>query len=210
MGCARVDGGRRRTRRERPLARWAVGGGVSSIANQIGDSSLERLAFQPGLAPLVNHELGVVAERLRPAASPSVRPFRLLLAGYAHVHSFGVPPQTVVVTAGLVCDAEGPDVVTAAVARALAHLESNDVSERVAEAVDWTTMLALVRGDASELRARMLDFAHPKRSPGFTPEQESAASLRASAILAYAGVAPTAGQDDWSKVRGEACELVGR
>lgn len=176
-----------------PLARWAVRGGVPSIANQIGESSLQRLAFPSGVAPMVEGELVVLAERLRPAAPPPVRSFRLLLADYAYAHSFSLPPCTVVVSAGLVCDAEGPDPVMLAVARELAHLESNDVSQRVAESVDWDTALDLLRGDRSKLSSRMLDFASPKSSPGFTPEQDSAANLRASALLARVDMALGAG-----------------
>lgn len=227
-----------------PVTRWAVRGGVPSVANGIGESALERLALPSGLAPGVERELGVIAERLRPATSPSIRSFRLLLADYAPVHSFNLPPATVIVTSGLVCEADGPDRVTAAVARELAHLEGRDVSQRVAEVTDWNTALDLARGDASKLRARMLDFASPKRSPGFTVDQETAANQRASAILMRAGVSLTAGQEpagqerspkpeatangrddptaardeanrvpgasDWSKVREEACDLVGR
>jgi len=86
-----------------PFTRWAVGGGVPPLANGIGESALERLALQQGLAPTVEQALRVIAERLRPETAPSARSFRLLLADYAEVHSFSVPPGTVVVTAGLVC-----------------------------------------------------------------------------------------------------------
>lgn len=238
-----------------PLTRWAVRGGVPMIANRAGESALERLALPAGIAPVVESELGAMAERLRPTAPASIRSFRLLLADYAQVHSFGVPPSTVIVTSGLVCAAEGPDPVTAAVARELAHLEGGDVRHQVADTVDWSTAVDLVRGDLTKLRAHMLDFADPKRSPGFTPEQESAADERASTMLARAGISPNAGKElaalsarpqrsppaptavatatarrapgatrpaasdevpvlpgavDWSKVRAEACDLIGR
>ena len=221
-----------------PLARWAVRGGVPSVADGIGESALQRLALPSGVAPTTERELGVLADRLRPTTTPPLRSFRLLLAGYADVHTFSIPPITVIVTSGLVCDADKPDVVMAAVARELAHLERRDVRERLAEAVDFGTTLDLARGDASKLRARMLDFADRKRSPGFTQEQETAAQERANAMLTRAGIALAAGQDlaalavrareiaqneptakrpvgeeaagDWSKVRAEACDLIGR
>jgi hypothetical protein len=236
-----------------PLTRWAVRGGVPSLAGWIGESALQRLAFPTGLAPTVERELVALGERLRPAAAPGTRSFRVLLADYTQVHSFSLPPDAVVVTSGLVCAADGPDLVMAAVAREIAHLENRDVSGRVAEAVDWTTAPDLLRGDATRLRARMLDFASPRRSPGFTPEQETAASDRASSMLGRVGVAVTSGDPaallarlkglaldapekkpeappaarpppggeaggappipaavDWSKVRAEACELIGR
>jgi len=123
-----------------------------------------------------------------------------------------------------------------AVARELAHLESQDTMHRVAETVDYHTALDIAHGDVSVLRARMLDFADPKRCPGFTPEQKAAADQRATAMLTHAGLAPSDVQDlardtpaavrrsgreeagrmlgiqglDWSKVRAEACELIGR
>lgn len=208
-----------------PVARWAIRGGVPSVGDRMGESALERLALPSGLAPAVEQELGVIAERLRPATAPSIRSFRVLFADYAQQHSFGLPPSTVIVTAGLVCGADGPDPVMEAVARELAHLEGGDARQRVAEAVDWQTVLDLARGDTSKPNARMLDFADPRRSPGFTPEQETAADERASRMLKRAGVAPAAGPklastrvssldpaapSDWSKVRAEACGLIGR
>lgn len=137
-----------------PITRWAVDGGVPPLANGIGESALERLALQQGLAPTVEHALRSIAERLRPETAPSARSFHLLLADYAEVHSFSMPPGTVVVTAGLVCEADGPEVVIGAVARELAHLERQDTMHRVAEAVDYHTELDIVHGDVSTLRAR--------------------------------------------------------
>lgn len=178
-----------------PVTRWAVGSGVPTIADHLGSSALNHLNLPSSVAPKVEQRLGHIAEQLRPASSLSTRSFRILLADYADVHSFSLPPDVVIVTSGLVCGAAGPELVTAAVARELAHLEKRDVSHRVAEAVDWRTPLDLALGDFSELRDRMLDFADAKRSPGFTPAQETAANDRALAIMKWMGVAPAAGQD---------------
>jgi hypothetical protein len=204
-----------------PFTRWAIVGGVPSIAARIGESAIETLALPAGIAPEVDGALTVIADQLRPMTLPSTRSFRLLLAGYSDVHSFGLPPGTVVVTAGLVCAAEAPGVVMATVARELAHLENHDLCKRVAGAVDWHTALDLVRGDTSTMRARMLDFADLSRFPGFPPEQQAAAEQRASAMLAAVAAPRHANSDkdgadgipgdlDWSKVHTEACELIGR
>jgi hypothetical protein len=204
-----------------PLTRWAIGGGIPSLADRIGESALERLAFPAGIAPDTDGALATIAEQLRPATAASTRSFHLLLAGYSEVHSFDIPASTIVVTAGLLCAAKDPESVTAVVARELAHLENHDVSKRVAGAVDWHTPIDLVRGDMSTLRARMLDFADPGRYPGFPPEQETAAEQRASVILAAIAAPRDAARVkdeaagtprglDWSKVRAEACELAGR
>jgi hypothetical protein len=204
-----------------PVTRWAIDRGTPSIADRIGESAIDGLSLPTGLAPVVDGALGSIAEQLRPAVAPSKRSFRLLLAGYSDAHSFDVPPGTVIVTAGLVCSANEPDLVTAAVARELAHLESHDVCIRVAETVDLHTVLELARGDTSALRARMLDFADPGRYPGFTPEQQTAAERRASAILTATAAPRDAvekkerdehprGNVDWARVRAEACELIGR
>jgi hypothetical protein len=203
-----------------PVTRWAVAGSVPSIADRVGESAVERLALPTGVAPQVEQALFAIAEQLRPAVAPSARSFRLLLADYSDVHSFDLPPATVVVTAGLVCAAREPDAVTTTVARELAHLESRDVSRRVAEAVDWRSTYDLARGDVTTLRTRMLDFADPSRNPGFDPAQRTAADRRADAILTAAAVprdsADKGGQGagvrslDWSKVRAEACGLIGR
>lgn len=224
-----------------PVTRWAVGSGVPMIADHIGGSALKHLDLPSGVAPAVERRLEVIAEQLRPASSLSTRSFRVLLADYADVHSFSMPPDVVIVTSGLVCSADGPDLVTAAVARELAHLEKRDVSHRVAEAVDWHTPIDLALGDFTKLRDRMLDFADLKRSPGFTPAQETAANERALALLKRIGVALAAGQElaaltarlkqvnleavhhgqpppaagevdtlDWSEVRAEACDVIGR
>jgi hypothetical protein len=223
-----------------PVTRWAIRGGVPTIADRIGESALKHLDLPSGVAPTVERRLAVIAEQLRPASSPSTGSFRVLLAGYADVHSFSMPPDVVVVTSGLVCGADDPDLVTEAVARELAHLENRDVIQRVAETVDWHTPIDLVLGDVTKLRERMLDFADPKRSPGFTPAQETAANERALAMLKRVGIPraseqelaalmawlkalhvdaaelvqprPTAGEDDtleWSKVRAEACNVIG-
>jgi hypothetical protein len=226
-----------------PFTRWAVQGGVPAIANRIGEAAFKHLDLPSGVAPTVERRLAVMADQLRPACPLSTRSFRVLLADYAGEHTFSMPPDMVIVTSGLVCGAEDPKVVTEAVARELAHLENRDVSDRVAETVDWHTPVDLVLGDVSKLRDRMLDFADPKRSPGFTEAQEAAASERAVAILKYVGVPtaseqelaaltaslkqvhmvggekdqggqaqPAAGGDDpldWSKVRAEACDVIG-
>jgi hypothetical protein len=178
-----------------PFTRWAVRGGVPTIADRLGQSALKQLDLPSGVAPAVEQQLAVIAEQLRPACSPSTRSFRVLLADYAAVHSFSMPPDAVIVTSGLVCGSDDPNLVTAAVARELAHLENRDVSHCVAEAVDWHTPLDLALGDVTKLRERMLDFADPKRSPGFTPEQETAAGERALAMLTRVGVHLAAGQD---------------
>jgi hypothetical protein len=223
-----------------PFTRWAVRGGVPSIADPIGQSALEQLDLPSGAAPTVEQHLAVIAGQLRPACSPSTRSFRVLLADYDFVHSFSMPPDAVIVTSGLVCGADDPNLVTAAVARELAYLENRDVSHYAAEAVGWRTPLDLVLGDDTKLRERMLDFADPKRSPGFTPKQETAAGERALAILRVGAPTAsdqdlaslmaqlkqlslaaaedgqpqhTAGKDgalDWAKVRDEACSLIGR
>ena len=204
-----------------PVTRWVIDHGTPSLMDRIGEAAIEGLSLPAGLAPNVDGALGSIAEQMRPAVAPSARSFRLLLAGYSDAHSFDVPPGTVIVTAGLVCDAKDPDFVTAAVARELAHLESHDVGNRVAETVEFHTVLELARGDTSPLRARMLDFADPARYPGFTPEQRTAAERRATAILTAIAAPRDAVEKkdrpedprrtvDWAKVRAEACELVGR
>jgi predicted Zn-dependent protease len=169
--------------------------------------SLESLALPPQVAPKVEHELDVIAERLRPASSPSVASFRVLLAGYTQAHSFSFPPNTVVVTAGLVCAANRPDIVAAAIARELAHLESHDIHVRLAETVDWDTTLDLAHGDMSKLRARMLDYANLDRSPGFTADQDAAAEKRASAMLTSIGIDSTASLEELAQVQVESLNV---
>lgn len=222
-----------------PFMRWAIRGGIPAFSASLGESALDHLALPSGEAPAVEKHLAEVAEQLRPATAPSMRHFRVLLADYGDVHSFGLPAGTIIVTAGLVCGAEDPDLVTEAIARELAHLENHDVSHRVAEAVDWRTPFDLLHGDLGRLRDRMLDFADPKRSPGFTPAQEKAADERATALLERAlphasfqqlaaltarlqqlqvpsadappprAPAKAEGALDWSKVRAEACGIIG-
>lgn len=193
-----------------PAVRWAVGGGVPAIADRMGDSALERLALPSGIASETEGALAAIAEQLRPATAPSTRSFRVLLADYSEAHSFGIPTSTVVVSAGSICSAKDFETVTVIVARELAHLENRDVSRYVAGAVNWKTALELMRGDTSTLRARLLDFADRQRCPGFPEEQRAAAEQRARAIVAATAAARPAVRSDWSKVRAEACELVGR
>jgi hypothetical protein len=196
-----------------PAARWAVGGGIPSIADRIGESAIERLALPTDIGSDADGALATIADQLRPATTPSTRSFRLLLADYSEAHSFGIPARTVVVTAGLVCSAKDPEAVTSVVARELAHLENQDASKHVAQAVNWRTTLELARGDTSTLRARLLDFADPQRCPRFPEQQETAAEQRARAILAATAAVRLAGIQrdfDWSKVRTEACALIGR
>jgi Zn-dependent protease with chaperone function len=197
-----------------PATRWAVAGGIPSIADRIGESAIERLALPTGVGGEADAALAIIAEQLRPATAPTTRSFRLLLADYSEAHSFGIPAGTIVVSAGLVCSAKDPESVAVVVARELAHLENHDVSKRVAEAVDFSVAFALVRGDLSALRARMLDFADRERCPGFPQEQQTAAEQRARAILTATAAVRLAGgiqrDFDWSKVRAEACELIGR
>lgn len=174
---------------------WAVRGGIPAMGDSIGESALQHLGLPPGVAPGVEQQLTAIADQIRPASSPSTRSFRVLLAGYAEAHSFSLPPDVVVVTAGLVCSADDADLVRVAVARELSHLESRHMHQQAADAVDWRTPMFLVLGDFSAPRDRMLDFADPERSGGFTPAQEAAADQRATAILKLAGVALAPGQD---------------
>jgi hypothetical protein len=174
-----------------PITRWAVGGGVLSVGDRIGESALESLALPSGIAPNVERELDVMGERLRPLSSSSLPAFRVLLAGYTPAHCFSLPPNTVVVTAGLVCAANRSEVVAAAIAREVAHLENRHVRLRLAEVVDWNMTLNLVYGDTSKLRARLLDYAHHEHSPGFTADQDETAQTRASEMLRSIGVEPS-------------------
>lgn len=178
-----------------PVTRWAVRGGVPTIAGRLGEAALSELDLPSGVAPAVEQQLGAIAEQLRPACSPSTASFRVLLAGYGEVHSFGLPPDAVVVTAGLVCGADEPGLVAAAVARELAHLENRHVNHHVAEGVEWYSALDLLLGGGEKLRDRMLDFADPKRSPGFTPAQEAAADEQALAMLMRVRITLVPGQD---------------
>lgn len=220
-----------------PFLRWALRGGIPALSDRVGQSALERLALPSGVAPTAETRLAVLADKLRPQVSPSHRSFRVLLANYADIHSFDLPPDTIVITSGLVCAAADPDLVMEAIAIELAHLENRDVSNRVAEAVEWNTPIAFLYGDVSALSDRMLDFADPKRSPGFTEAQDDAAGERALSLLRSAGSSiqstkelaeraerlaevhlganeaqPTAAGDDgldWQKARAEACDVIG-
>jgi hypothetical protein len=178
-----------------PFTRWGVRGGVPRMADCVGQSALKQLDLPSGVAPTVELQLSVIAEQLRPACPSSTRSFRVLLAGYAEAHSFSLPPDAVIVTSGLVCGADDPNLVTAAVALELGRLENRDVSHHVAEAVDWHTPLDLALGDVTKLRESMLDFADPKRSPGFTTSLEAAAGERALVMLTRVGVHLAVGQD---------------
>jgi hypothetical protein len=71
-----------------PITRWAVRGGVPTIADRLGQSALKQLDLPSGVAPAVEKQLDVIADQLRPACAPSTRSFRLLLAHYADVRSF--------------------------------------------------------------------------------------------------------------------------
>jgi len=225
-----------------PITRWAVKGGVPKVADQIGESALQHLNLPSGVAPTVEKRLGVMAEQLKPVNTLSTHSVRVLLADYADAHSFGFPPDVVIVTSGLVCGADEPEIVTAAVAREVAHLENHDLHAQIAESVDWHTPFLLVTGDITKLRDEMLDYADSKRSPGFSEAQDTAADQRAIALLKQAGVHLSSGQDvatltarlkeleadpsekapprpaaaatddplDWSKVRAEACGIIGR
>lgn len=178
-----------------PFTRWAVRGGIPAIGDRVGRSALEELDLPSGVAPTVEQQLAVIAEQLRPAVAAPARSFRVLLADYAAAYTFSMPPDAVVVTSGLVCGADDVALVTAAIARELAHLENHDVCHCVADAVDWHTPIDLAFGDVTRLRERMLDFADPKRSRGFPPAEEAAADERALILLTRAGVHLTAGQD---------------
>ncbi|MEZ4295465.1 MAG: hypothetical protein R3B70_10860 [Polyangiaceae bacterium] len=178
-----------------PFTRWAVRGGIPALGDHIGESALAKLELQAGVAPAAEQHLSTLAERLRPGCAPSTRDFRVLFAGYGNVHTFSVPPDAVVVPAGLLCAADDPGLVTAAIARELAHLQNRDVQRYVAEGADWSTPLDLAHGDVTRLRDRMLDFADPRLSPGFDAEQESATTSQALALMVRADVPLAPGQD---------------
>jgi hypothetical protein len=112
-----------------------------------------------------------------------------------------------VVTAGLVCAANRPDTVAAAIARELAHLENRHIRMRLAETVDWDTTLDLAHGDVSKLRARMLDYANVDNSPGFTADQDATAEQRASAMLTSIGVDPAVSLEELAQAQAGSLNL---
>ncbi len=165
-----------------PATRWALGGGSSTMVDQIGESALGQLGLHAELTPAVEKQLNEIAKKLQPATSLSGRSLRVLLAGYNDAHTFHLPPDAVIVTSGLVCKAEDVDLVIAAVALELAHLEARDVCPSLVSAVDWSTPMDFITGN-HKLRERLLDYADRRRSPGYTKEQDEAAEARALAIL---------------------------
>ncbi len=166
-----------------PATRWAVGGGIPTMMDQIGASALDQLGLHAELTPLVEKQFNGIAKQLQPASSLSGRSLRVLLAGYDDAYTFNLPPDVVIVTSGLVCKADDVNLVTAAVALELAHLEARDVQPSIVSAVDWSTPMNLLAGNDTNLRDRMLDFADRRQSPGYTKEQQEAAEARALAIL---------------------------
>ncbi len=162
--------------------RWALGGGISTMVDQIGESALGQLGLHAELTPAVEKQFNDIAKQLQPASSLSGRSFRVLLAGYNDAHTFNLPPDAVIVTSGLVCKADDVNLVIAAVALELAHLEARDVGPSLVSAVDWSTPMNLLTGN-DKLRERLLDYADRRRSPGYSKEQDEAAEARALAIL---------------------------
>jgi hypothetical protein len=221
-----------------PMTRWAVGGGMPTMVDQIGESALNQLGLHAELTPTVEKQLNDVAKQLQPASALSGRSLRVLLAGYTDAHTFHLPPDVVIVTSGLVCRADDVNLVVAAVALELAHLEVRDVRPSLVLAVDWSTPIKLLSGNDTQLRERMLDFADRRRSPGYTKEQEEAAEMRTLAILKQVITPPESEKDlaalmtrvkqlqnstenaqppidksndhvpNWSDVRVEACNLI--
>lgn len=175
--------------------RWAVGGGVHAITDHIGQSALQELHLPLGQAPLVERRLDEIAEQLQPVASLGKQKLRVLLADYDDAHAFHFPPNTVVVTSTLVCNAEETNLVTAAVALELAHLEARDLSVQTNELVDWQTSVDFLSGNTSKLSNYMLDFADSRRTPGYAPERELAAKERAVSLLKQVVAPLDAGQD---------------
>lgn len=166
-----------------PLSRWAVGGGVQSITDQIGQSALQELHLPAGQAPVVERRLTAMAEQLQPAAALGKHNLRVLLADYDDAHTFHLPPDVVVVTSTLVCNAEESNLVIAAIALELAHLEARDLNAQANELVDWRTSLDVLSGNTTKLRDYMLDFADSRRSPGYAPDREAVAKERATTIM---------------------------
>jgi hypothetical protein len=178
-----------------PVTRWALGGGIPTMMDQIGESALVQLGLHTELTPAAEKLLNNMAKQLQPASSLSARPIRVLLAGYTDVHTFHLPPDVVVVTSGLVCKAADANLVMAAVALELAHLEARDASPSLVSAVDWSSPMNFLSGDNTRLRERMLDYADRRRSPGYSQEQEEAAEARAVAILKQVLVPPESEKD---------------
>lgn len=177
------------------LTRWAVGGGVHAITDHIGQSALQELHLPAEQAPVVQRRLTAIAEQLQPVASLGKHKLQILLADYDDAHTFHLPPNTVIVTSTLVCNAEEANLVIAAVAVELAHLEARDLSIQTNALVDWQTSWDVLSGDTSKLRDYMLDFADSRRTPGYSPDRVTAANERAVSILKQAVAPLETGQD---------------
>lgn len=221
-----------------PMTRWALGGGVPTMVDQIGESALAQLGLHAELTPTVEKQFNDIAKQLQPASSLSGRSLRILLAGYTDAHTFHLPPDAIIVTSGLICRADDVNLVVTAVALELAHLEVRDLGPPLVSVVDWSTPIKLFLGNDTQLRERMLDFADRRRSPGYTKEQEEAAEARALAILKQVIAPPESDKDlaalvarvkqlqddtenaqfnvennknngpNWSDARMEACNLI--
>lgn len=177
------------------LTRWAVGGGIMAITDHIGQSAFHELHLPVGETPVVERHLDSIASQLKPVSSLGKHDFRVWLADYGDVHIFHLPPNNIVVPATLVCNVDDRNLVIAAVALELAHLEARDVNVQTQQLVDWQTSLDVLLGDTKKLRDFMLDYADSKRTPGYTKAQESAAQERATNILEQIGLPFEAGQD---------------
>lgn len=178
-----------------PLTRWAVGGGVPPLSNHIGQSVLQQLHLESVQAPMTDQRLAAMAKPLQPAASLGKHALRILLAPYNDVHTFHMPPNAVIVTSELLCRADDPDVVAAAVALELAHLEAGDMIAQMSATVDAWTSLTLLSGDTTQQCDYLLNFVDSRRTPGYTSAQKEAANKRAMAILGATITPPMAEAD---------------
>ena len=163
--------------------RWALRGGIVAAMDRIGQSALSELALPVAELEPVDTYLTEVADQLKPAASLNGEKLRVLVAGYDDVYAFHLPPNAVVVTSRLVCNADDPNLIVAAAALELAHLEARDLNSQTQQLVDWNTSFDVLLGDSKKLRDYMLDYAGSKTTPGYTEEQEFAATERAIEIL---------------------------
>lgn len=128
-----------------------------------------------------------LANRLSRTADTAF-PVRVLVVQASMVNAFALPGGTVLVTSGLIAEAEGPDELAGVLAHEIAHIERRHVMVSVWRSLGLGLVLDAVLGGGTGAGQQAVLLAGNLTEQRFSREAESEADQRAFEFLAAEGI----------------------
>lgn len=158
---------------------------------KIGSYALEQ--YKLGKAVIadaeVNAAVNTIVQRIDQFDDADI-PYQLTVIDAEMVNAFAFPGGFVVVTSGLLEQADGPEQVAAVLAHELTHVIERHGVRKLVRQAGLGVVLGIVFGDASAL-SHLLELSAQLNNLAFDRDQERQADEGAVKILRKAGISPS-------------------